>query len=47
MVDRLSRRLIASQENAALLSRQLEIMQERHGYSDEQVDETRKEAMGE
>lgn len=47
MVDRLSRRLDECRENFAIVHRQLELMQTRHNYTDEQVDELRKEVIDE
>jgi hypothetical protein len=47
MVDRLHRRLQASQAECVLLKRQLEIMQDRFCYDDEERDAVRRQALEE
>ena len=47
MVDRLNRRLNACRQQAVNQARQLEILYERHGYTDEQIDELKREVLNE
>jgi len=47
MVDRLATRLDKCISNSTLFHRQLELMQTRHNYTDEQIDELRKEVINE
>lgn len=45
MVERLTNRLEATQQELILARRQLEIMQERHNYSDDDIDIVRQLAL--
>jgi septal ring factor EnvC (AmiA/AmiB activator) len=47
IADRLSRRLEECQSRLAVVHRQLELMQTRHNYTDNQIDELRSEVVNE